>query len=150
MTTGKTIALSSRTFVGKEMSLLSNMLSRLVIAFLPGNKSLLKFDGCSHHLQWFWSPPKKSLSLFPLFPHLFAMKWSDLVPSMILLFLMLSFKPTFSLSSLTFIKRLFSSSSFSSIRPVSYVCLMLLIFHPAILIPTSASSSLQFCVVYDA
>ena len=41
MTTGKTIALTRRTFVGKVMSLLFNMLSRLVIAFLPRSKSLL-------------------------------------------------------------------------------------------------------------
>ena len=49
MTTGKTIALSRRTFVGKVMSLLFNMLSRLVIVFLPRN--IFKFHGCSHHLQ---------------------------------------------------------------------------------------------------
>ena len=41
MTTGKTIALTRRTFVGKVMSLLLNMLSRLVITFLPRNKRLL-------------------------------------------------------------------------------------------------------------
>ena len=41
MTTGKTIALTRRTFVGKVMSLLLNMLSRLVIAFLPRSKRLL-------------------------------------------------------------------------------------------------------------
>ena len=41
MTTGKTIALTRRTFVGKVMSLLFNMLSRLVIAFLPRSKCLL-------------------------------------------------------------------------------------------------------------
>ena len=41
MTTGKTIALTRRTFVGKVMSLLFNMLSRLVITFLPGSKCLL-------------------------------------------------------------------------------------------------------------
>ena len=41
MTTGKTIALTRQTFVGKVMSLLFNMLSRLVIAFLPGSKRLL-------------------------------------------------------------------------------------------------------------
>ena len=40
MTTGKTIALTRRTFVGKVMSLLFNMLSRLVITFLPGSKRL--------------------------------------------------------------------------------------------------------------
>ena len=41
MTTGKTIALTRRTFVGKVMSLLLNMLSRLVITFLPRSKHLL-------------------------------------------------------------------------------------------------------------
>ena len=41
MTTGKTIALTRRTFVGKVMSLLFNMLSRLAITFLPGSKGLL-------------------------------------------------------------------------------------------------------------
>ena len=49
MTTGKTIALTRRTFVSKVMSLLFNMLSRLVITFLPRSKHLL--HGCSHHLQ---------------------------------------------------------------------------------------------------
>ena len=61
MTTGKTIALTRQTFVGKVMSLLFNMLSRLVITFLPRSKCLksgLKFHGCSHHRQWFWSPRK--------------------------------------------------------------------------------------------
>ena len=56
MTTGKTIALTRRTFVGKVMSLLFNMLSRLVINFLP--RSFFSFHGCSHQLQWFWSPQK--------------------------------------------------------------------------------------------
>ena len=74
MTTGKTIALTRQTFVGKVMSLFFNMLSRLVIAFLPRSKCLL--------ISWPQLPsaailePKKikSLKLFPLFPHLFAMK----------------------------------------------------------------------------
>ena len=57
MTTGKTIALTRWTFVGKVMSLLFNMLSRLVISLLPRSKYLL-FHGFSHHLQWFWSPEK--------------------------------------------------------------------------------------------
>ena len=50
-TTGKTIALTRRTFVSKVMSLLLNMLSRLVITFLPRSKHLL-----ISWLQWFWSP----------------------------------------------------------------------------------------------
>ena len=65
MTTGKTIALTRRTFVGKVMSLLLNMLTRLVITFLPRTKRLL--------ISWLQSPsavilepPKINLSLFPL------------------------------------------------------------------------------------
>ena len=54
MTTGKTIALTIWIFVVKVISLLSNMLSRLVIDFLPRSKHLL--ISWSHHLQWFWSP----------------------------------------------------------------------------------------------
>ena len=50
MTTGKTITLTRRTFVGKVMSLLLNMLSRLVITFLPRGKRLLVL-GCNHYLQ---------------------------------------------------------------------------------------------------
>ena len=57
MTTGKTIALIRWTFVGKVMSLLFNVLSSFVIAFLPRSKHLY-LHGCSHHLQWFWSPRK--------------------------------------------------------------------------------------------
>ena len=48
MTTGKTIALTRRTFVGKIMYLLFNMLSRLVITFLPSSKRLL--------ISWLQSP----------------------------------------------------------------------------------------------
>ena len=66
---------------------------------------------------------------------------------MILVFWILNFKPTFSLSSFTFIKRLFSSSSLSAIRLVSSVHLRLLIFLPAILIPAYASSSPAFCMM---
>ena len=76
MTTGKTIALTRWIFVGKAISLLFNRLSRLVITFLPRSKHLL--------ISWLQSPsvvilepPKNSLSLFPLFSHLFAMKWWD-------------------------------------------------------------------------
>ena len=57
MTTGKTIALTRWTFVGTIMSLLFNMLSRLVITFLPRSKCLL-ISWLESPLQWFWSPPK--------------------------------------------------------------------------------------------
>ena len=56
-TTGKTIALTRRTFVGKVMSLSFNKLSRLVITFLPRSKRLLT-DGLHHHIQCFWRPQK--------------------------------------------------------------------------------------------
>ena len=73
MTTGKTIALIRRTFVDKVISLLFNMLSRLVITFLPRSKCLL--------ISWLQSPsavilePRKLKSdTVSLFPHLFPMK----------------------------------------------------------------------------
>ena len=69
--------------------------------------------------------------------------------AMILVFWMLSFKPTFSLSFLTFIKRLFSSSLLHAIRVVS-AYLRLLTFLPAILIPACASSSPVFLMMYSA
>ena len=69
MTTGKTIALTKRTFVGKVMSLLLNMLSRLVITFLLRTKHLL-ISWLQSPSAVIWEPPK----IKPLFPHLFAMK----------------------------------------------------------------------------
>ena len=63
---------------------------------------------------------------------------------------MLSFMPTFSLSSFTFIKRLFSSSSLSALRVVSPAYLRLLIFLPAILFPACVSSSPAFLMMYCA
>ena len=88
MTTGKTIALTRRTFVGKVMPLLFNMLSRLVITFLPRN--LL--------ISWLQSPsavilePKKikSATVSPSISH--EVVGPD---AMILVFWMLSFKSTF-------------------------------------------------------
>ena len=75
MTTGKTIAFTKRTFVGKVMSLLLNMLSRLVITFLPRSKHLL--------ISWLQSPSavileppqNKVWHCFHCFPIYFP--WSD-------------------------------------------------------------------------
>ena len=69
--------------------------------------------------------------------------------AMILVFWMLSFKPTFSCPSFTFIKRLFSVSSLSAIRVVSSAYLRLLIYLPEILIPAYASSSPAFIMMYS-
>ena len=68
----------------------------------------------------------------------------------IFVFWMLCFKRTFSLSSYTFIKRLFSSSSLSAIRVVSSAYMRLFIFLPAILIPACVSSSPAFLMMYSA
>ena len=117
-------------------------LSRLVITFLPRSKRLL--------ISWLQSPssvilePQKIKSdtvstVSPSISH--EVMGPD---AMIFVFWMLSFKPTFSLSSFTFIKRLFSSSSLSAIRVVSSAYLRLLIFLTAILIPACASSSPAF------
>ena len=69
--------------------------------------------------------------------------------AMILVFCMLSFKSAFSLSSFT-LKRLFSSSSLSSIKVVSSAYVRLLVFPPAILIPACTSFSLAFYIMYSA
>ena len=116
MTTGKNIALTRQTLVGKVMSLLFNVLSRLVIAFLPRSK----------HLLISWLQPPSEVILEP--KKIKSLTGSIVPPSicqevmgpddMIFIFWMLSFKPAFLLSSFTFIKRLFSSSSLSVIRMV--------------------------------
>ena len=69
---------------------------------------------------------------------------------MISVFGMLSFKPAFSLSSFTFIKRPFSSSLLSAIMVVSSVYLRLLMFLPVILIPACTSASQAFHMMYSA
>ena len=96
MTTGKTIALTRLTLVGKVMSLLFNMLSRFVIAFLPRSKRLL--------ISWLQSPSAvilelkkmKSVTLSIVFPSICHEVMG--LAAMILVFLMLSLKPAFSLS----------------------------------------------------
>ena len=147
MITGKTIASTRGTFVGKVMSLLFNMLSRLVIAFLPRSKHLLISWLQSPSVMLLEPPQNKVCHCFHCFP--IYLPWSKGLDATIFVFWMLSFKPTFSLSSFTFIKRLFSSSSLSAIRVVSFAYLRLLIFLPAILIPACASSSLAFHMMYS-
>ena len=147
VTTGRTIPLTIWAFVGKVMSLLFNMLSRFVIAYLPRNKHLL--------ISWLQSPsavilgPKKrkpvTISTFcPPICH--EVMGPD---AMILVFWMLSFKPAFSLSSFTLFKRLFSSSSLSATRVVSSAYLRLLLFLLAILIPLCDSPILAFHMMHS-
>ena len=72
MTTGKTIALTRQTFFGKEMSLVFNMLSRLVITFLPKSKRL--FMAAVTTCSDLGARKNKVSHCFHFFPHLFAMK----------------------------------------------------------------------------
>ena len=136
------------TLVGNVMFLLFNMLSRFVIACLPRSKHLL--------ISWLQSPstvilePKKIKSVTAsTFPP--SICHEVMGPAgMILTSWMLSFKPGFSFSCFTLIKRLFSSSSLSAIRVVSSAYLRLLLFLPAILIPVCGSSSPAFHMMYSA
>ena len=136
------------TFVGKVMSLLFIMLSRLAIAFLPRSKHLL--------ISWLQSPSTVNLET----PKIKSVTVSIVSPSichevmrpdaMIFIFWMLSFKPAFSLSSFTFIKRLFSFFFAFYHRVESSVYLSLLIFLLAILILARASSSPAFLIMYSS
>ena len=127
------------------MSLLFNMLFRLVIAFLPRSRCLL--------ISWLQLPsavilePKKikSTIVSPSICH------EVMGPeAMILVFWMLTLKPAFSPSYFTFIKRLFSLSSLSAIRVVSSAYLRLLIYLLTTLIPACASFRLAFHMIYYA
>ena len=130
------------------MSPLFNMLSRLVIAFLPRSNSLL--------ISWLQSPsavilePKKRKTVTVSIICASICHEMMGLNAMILVFRMLSFKPAVLLSSFTFIKRLSSSSSPSALRVVSSAYLRLLIFLLTILIPACASSSPAFHMMYSA
>ena len=128
MTTRETVALTRQTFVSKVISVLFNMLSRFVKAFLPRTKHLL--------ISWLQSPsavilePKKikSVTVSTVSPPIRHEVMG--LDAMILIFWMLSFRSAFSLYSSTFIKSLFSSSSLYAIRVVSsaYLIFLLAIF----------------------
>ena len=96
----------------------------------------------------FGVPQNKVWHCFHCFPIYFP--WSDGTRCQDLSFLNIEFKPTISLSSFTFIKRLFSFSLLSAIKVVSSAYLRLLIFLPPILIPAYASSSPVFLMMYSA
>ena len=148
MTRGKTTALIIWSLVGEVMSLFFNTLSRFVIAFLPRSKHLL--------ISWLQSPSAVILEPKKIKPDTVSTVSPSIChevmgpDAMIFVYWMLSFKSPFSLSSFTFIKRLFSSSLLSAIRVVSSAYLRLLIFLPGILIPAYASSSLTFHMMYSA
>ena len=141
MTTGKTIALTTQTFVSKIMPLIFNTLSRFVIAFLLKSNHLL--------ISWLQSKStdfrayKEKICHYFHFFH-FHLPWSNGAGCCDLSFLRFSFKPAFSLLSITLIKRLFCSSFISTISMVLSTYLRLLMFLLPILLPAYNSSSLAF------
>ena len=148
MTTRKIIALTRWTFVSKVMSLLFNILSRLVIAFLQRSKRLW--------ISWLGSPsavilePRKIKSVIASIVSPSICHEVMGLGTVILTFRMLSFQSAFLLSSFTFIKRHVSPSPVSAISVMSSAYLRLVIFLPANLIPACASSSLAFYIMYSA
>ena len=147
MTIGKIIALTIQTFVSKVMSLLFNTLSRFVIAFLQRSKHLL--------ISWLQSPSaviSESKKIKFVTAYTFSPSICNEVigpDAMIFILWMLSFKPAFSVSSFTFIKRFFSFSFLCTIRVASFAYLKLLIFLSVILIPACDSSSPAFHMMYS-
>jgi len=131
--------------VSKVMSLLFIMMSWFAIAFLPTSKFLFIAAVAVH--SDFGAQENKVCHCFHCFP--IYLPWNDGTRWHELLFWMLSFKPVFSLSSFTFIRRLFNSSFLSAIRVVSSAYVRILIFLPTILISFCASSSLEFLMMYS-
>ena len=131
-----------------QNNVLFNILSRLVITFLPRSKHLL-ISWLKLPSEVIWEPPKITSATVSAVSPSICLEVMGL-DAMILVFSMLSFKSTFPLSSFTFFKRLFSSYSLSAIRIMSSAHLRLLIFLPAILIQACPSSSPAFLMMYSA
>ena len=147
MTTGKIIALTRWTFVGKVMPLLFNKVSSFVTTFLPRSK----------HLSTSWLQSLSALILEPkkiksvtvsTFSSSICHKVMGL-DAMILAFLMLSLSQPFH-SLFHPRKRFFSSSSLSVTREVLSAYLRLLLFLQVILTPACDSSSPAFLMIYSA
>ena len=147
MTAGKTTAVITWTFVGKVVSLLSNILSKFVTVFLPRSNRLL--------ISWLQSPStvifkaKKRKEICHYFSFIPSICHESMGPDPYLS-LIFTFKLVLSLSSFALIKKLFSSSLLSAIRVVSSTYLRLLMFLPHILIPACNSSNLVFLMMCSA
>ena len=111
VTTGKTTVMTLQAFVNREMSLLFKILSRSIIAFLPRSNMAAVTIRSDFRAQ-----EGRICHYFHFSP--FYLPWNNGVGCHDLSFLIFSFKPAFSLSSLTLIKRLFSSSSLSPTRVI--------------------------------
>ena len=148
MTTGKIIALIILNFFSKLISLLLKHLYRFVIVFSSNEQASFNFMAVVIICSDFGAPENQVSHCFHCFS--IYLPWSDGTKCHDLDFLNVKFKPDVSLSSFTFIKRLFSSSLTSAMRVVSSAHLRLLIFLPEILIPACASSSCAFRMMYSA
>ena len=142
MTAGKIIVLTIWTFVGKSMSLLFNTL------FISRSKHLLIFMAAVTICSNFGAQENKIYHCFHFFLSICHKVMG--LDAMILAFWMLSFKPDFSLSSFTFIKRLSSSTLHFAFSLVSSAYLRLLIFLLATLTPACDSFSSALCMMYSA
>ena len=147
VTTGKAIASTIGTFVGRVMFLLFNTLSRFVIASQPRSNCLLisRLQAPSAVIL----EPNKRISV-TTFTFPFYLPWSNGTRCRDLNFLIFSFKPALSLSSFTLIKRLLRSSLLSAIRVVSSAYLRLLMFLLLILILACNLSSRAFLMMCSA
>ena len=143
MTTGKTTAFTIRTFVGKVMSLLFNTLSRFVIAFLPRSKSH-NFMATVMICDDFGAQENEIWYCFHIFP--VCLPWVMGLDAIIFIFWMSSFKPAFSVSSLS------SRGSLVLLHFLPLKCyhLRLSVFLMAVLIPACDSSSPAFRMTYSA
>ena len=146
-TAGNTIALTRWTVVGKVMSLLFDVLSRFVIAFLPRSKRLL-ISGLQSPSIVILEP--KKIKYFTVSTFSPSICHEVMGPdAMIFVFQMLSFKPAFHPP--------LSSSSRGPLVPLRFLplgwysaYLMLLMFLPAVLSPACDSFGLEFCMMYSA
>ena len=145
MTTGKTIALTTHNFTGKVMSLLFNTLPRFVIPFFPRSQCLLisRLKSLSAVILKFKKIKSVTASTFP--PSVWEYEVMGLDTTALSCFCFyVEFQTNFFILLFYPIRRLFSFSSLSAFRVVSFAHLMLLIFLRAILIPARNSSSLAY------
>ena len=147
MITGKNIALTIWTFIGRVMSLLFNTMSKFVVAFLPRSNRLLILLLRSPSVMILESKKRKSVTTSTFSPFL---PCSNEARCHDLSFFNIYFKVALSLSSFTLIKKLFSSSSLSASRVVSSAYLRLLMFLLSISNPDCNSSSPAFLMMCPA
>ena len=140
------IALTIGTLVGKVMSLLFNMLSRLVVAFLPSSNHLLNFVAAVTICSDFGVQGNKFCHCVHCFP--IYLPRSDGTECHDLCLWNIEFSASFFILLFFLYQEAFHTSSVSAIRVVSFANLRLFIFLPESLIP--ASSSTAFCMMYSA